>query len=272
QQQQPAEDEDEDEGARADVLTAEVLAGARALVAPVSGLFGEVRGAQRVSEAGRRAREIRRTLVLTVAVPVHVQDAAAAAEPEFVQAASSAGRRPEASVPRPAAQPVVLSEVQGTKRRRPHAAAQAVPAMPRMQTDELPGLAEISLHGAEDSDSDHGSHRAGGSGSGGISGQARKKAKRGGAKNKKNKGAAKQARVDVADVTPHVYAEPGDPEALPALPEVQGRRKPARQQQQQQRRTFDPYAQIETSKELAKRPARSRVHNKQGNKTITFRK
>ncbi|KAJ1846963.1 exosome nuclease subunit, partial [Coemansia sp. RSA 2703] len=64
------QDEEEEEDEREDVLTEEVLAGARALVAPVSGLFGNVQHTEHVSNAARRAQEIRRTLVLTVAMPV----------------------------------------------------------------------------------------------------------------------------------------------------------------------------------------------------------
>ncbi|KAJ2812790.1 exosome nuclease subunit [Coemansia furcata] len=184
------------------------------------------------SEARRRAQQVRASLVLQPAQPTAVLSPT---EAEFTLVTPKR-KRPEPVRP---AEPVVISETYTEYRAPTHKPAPA--PVPDMQ------LPKIALGDIDDSSDDE-----------------EKKVK---PRAKKSKKKNKPKAVDSAEVTPFEYADDPEAEVIgeSAAPVKEKRRK-------QGPKSFDPYSQISTSKELAKKPNRSRVSQKSSNRSMTFKK
>ncbi|KAJ2882861.1 exosome nuclease subunit [Coemansia asiatica] len=242
-----------------DILTPAALASAQRLMSPSSSLFGLLRDwkakGKGASAASLKAQEIRKNLVLTVAAPVAVQTGAAAHAEEqqpFVEVKQRVREQPPV-------QPVVLSETYA--KYRPEAVT-AAPKQIKKRTDDLPRLATINLDdSASESDQDDG-----------------KAKKSHGRKRDRKKTTAAASAVAPEDVKPFEYDDGSDgQEDVLGESVVSGSSNKKKKKQKVNRssdsqQSFNPYGQIETTKELAKRPARSRVQTKQGNRTIAFKK
>ncbi|KAJ2003970.1 exosome nuclease subunit [Coemansia thaxteri] len=249
---------DGEEGAADDVLTPDVKAAAAAICSPVSQLFGTLSSptlsSAKASAAGRRAQEVRAALALTAIVPAAVVPDSK--EPEFTpvekRKRSSSDSPPpvaaEVQAHKPA-QPVVLSETYAPYR------PQSEPRRPAKVDNSLQ-LPKIALGDIDDSSSsdDH---------------QAKKPATRRPKPSKKSSSSSKK-QVPPAQVTPFDYqADPdveviGETAAAPSGSKKRSKKSP-------RSKGFDPYAQMATSKELAKKPSRSRVNQKSGNRSMTFK-
>ncbi|KAJ1818701.1 exosome nuclease subunit, partial [Coemansia sp. RSA 2599] len=259
------EDDVDMDGAAADkpdVLTPAALASAQALMAPRSSLFGLLKdwkeSGKKASVASQKAQEIRKNLVLTVAAPVSVVAGAAADskkdEEEEDEPFVEVKQQKHAEQP---VQPVVISETYA--KYRPEAAPKQ---LKKQKTDDLPRLATISLDDASGSDND------------GSQGDAGKAKGRGRKRDRKRTAAA--GAVAPEDVRPFQYEDGQDGRDVLGESVVGSSKKKQRRnggpRDNQPSRTFNPYGQVETTRELAKRPPRSRVQTKQGNKTMTFKK
>ncbi|KAJ1939729.1 exosome nuclease subunit [Kickxella alabastrina] len=238
----------------ADVLTPELMSAAAVLMSPGAALFGRLDARpQQESEAMRRAREIRSNLVLTVVMPSAVLTGAEDMEVD-APVVPVAAKRPHAAITAaaPANQPVVLSETYAK-----YQPEQAPKHPKRQKTSDLDNLPTISLGDISSSSSEDEATAA-----------AAAKSKKSRSKSKRIQ--AGGSKVATNDITPHEYAA-ADPEedvlGESARPKKKKNRKPKRSAQE----AYDPYAQITTTKELAKRPARSRVNNKEGNRSMTFK-
>ncbi|KAJ1868874.1 exosome nuclease subunit, partial [Coemansia sp. RSA 486] len=234
-----------------DVLTPAMLASAKELMAPRSALFGMLKDWKNkknmeVSEASLKAQEIRKNLVLTVAAPVAVVSNSMVAEEKVEEKQQRVHGLDQDQKP---VQPVVLSETYA--RYQPEAPRQ----IKKQKTDDLPRLSTINLD--DISDSSDNNNNAGG--------------KRGKKRDRKKTTATGGVAPD--DVKPYEYDAAEDDvlgESTTQGASKKHKRKAAAASRGQQ--SFNPYGQIETTRELAKRPPRSRVQTKQGNKTMTFKK
>ncbi|KAJ1818575.1 exosome nuclease subunit, partial [Coemansia sp. RSA 2675] len=208
-----------------DVLTPAILSSAQAIVSPVSALFGPiVKPAASDSDAQQRALQVRATLVLQPAQPTKVL---APSEPEFTLVTSKR-KRPEPTRP---AEPVVISETYAEY----HAPAPQRKPAPPVDSMQLP---KIALGDIDDTSDDEGP-----------------KPKKSVSKKAKKRKTTGKPSVSSTDVTPFEYADNPESEVIgeSAKPVDKKKRKQGRPA-----KSFDPYSQISTTKELAKKPSRSR--------------
>ncbi|KAJ2221157.1 exosome nuclease subunit, partial [Coemansia sp. RSA 485] len=222
-----------------DVLTPAMLASAKELMAPRSALFGILKDWKKkknmeVSEASLKAQEIRKNLVLTVAAPVAVISDSVVVEQkaeekqERVQDLDQDQDQDQKPV-----QPVVLSETYA--RYQPEAPRQ----IKKQKTDDLPRLSTINLDDISDSSDNNDNNNTGG--------------KRGKKRDRKKTTAA-GGGIAPDDVKPYEYDAAEDDvlgESTTQGASKKHKRKAAASRGQQ---SFNPYGQIETTRELAKRP------------------
>ncbi|KAJ2348179.1 hypothetical protein GGH91_001507, partial [Coemansia sp. RSA 2671] len=194
---------------------------AQAIVSPVSALFGPiVKPAASDSDAQQRALQVRATLVLQPAQPTKVL---APSEPEFTLVTSKR-KRPEPTRP---AEPVVISETYAEY----HAPAPQRKPAPPVDSMQLP---KIALGDIDDTSDDEGP-----------------KPKKSVSKKAKKRKTTGKPSVSSTDVTPFEYADNPESEVIgeSAKPVDKKKRKQGRPA-----KSFDPYSQISTTKELAKKP------------------
>ncbi|KAJ2864499.1 exosome nuclease subunit [Coemansia aciculifera] len=224
-----------------DVLTPDVLASAQAIASPTSALFGPTPPTASDSDAKRRALQVRATLVLQPAKPTTVL---APTEPEFTLVTA---KRKRADPIRPA-EPVVISETYAEY----HAPKQHKPAPP-LDAMQLP---KIALGDIDDSSDD----------------ADEPKVKKSISKKSKKKKTSTKQGVSSADVTPFEYAEDPDLEVIGESAAPVSDKKKKNKKPNRPAKSFDPYSQISTTKELSKKPNRSRVSQKSSNRSMTFKK
>ncbi|KAJ2756204.1 exosome nuclease subunit [Coemansia pectinata] len=224
-----------------DVLTPDVLASAQAIASPTSALFGPTPPTASDSDAKRRALQVRATLVLQPAKPTAVL---APTEPEFTLVTA---KRKRADPIRPA-EPVVISETYAEY----HAPKQHKPAPP-LDAMQLP---KIALGDIDDSSDD----------------ADEPKVKKSISKKSKKKKTSTKQGVSSADVTPFEYAEDPDLEVIGESAAPVSDKKKKNKKPNRPAKSFDPYSQISTTKELSKKPNRSRVSQKSSNRSMTFKK
>ncbi|KAI8325161.1 hypothetical protein GQ54DRAFT_295614 [Martensiomyces pterosporus] len=278
-----------------DVLTGDLLASVGDMIVPVSGLFGDsvavpiLPGTKSANErsdgedaspeavrARNKAQEIRTNLVLTVAVPKAVlthgeekMDVDEHAEHEFVIAerrknaeksyVSAESKKSDAA----AANPVVLSETYGRYQPEHKAQAPAADADKKNAGDlELP---KIALGDLVDSSGDEEEGAA-------PAKKRTKKSKSG----RKGKGGS----VRPEEVKPFSYTTAEDNDVIGKSTVTMDDSKKAKRAALKRdkkakgrgRGNFDPYAQMGTSEELARRPNKSRVTARSGNRSMSFKK
>ncbi|KAJ2320788.1 exosome nuclease subunit [Coemansia sp. RSA 2611] len=226
----------------ADVLTDELLRAAQSLAKPHATLFGSAPHPAPVpaaSPAAERARQIRAGLVLTVAAPIRV--ISGAAEPEFtLVTAKRAKPAPAAAAvaPKPA---VILSE----SFQSPPTRAAPPAAAKRKSTTEALDLSAIDL-------SDHESRK---------SPEARKPPK---PRKRTRTQSSKEPAPSAADVEAYDYRHDAVDDAIGETRAPQPSKK-----SKKKKANFDPYAAKDT---FDKRPNRSRVNNKSGNRSLSYKK
>ncbi|KAJ2441872.1 exosome nuclease subunit [Coemansia sp. RSA 2424] len=264
---QPAGDElDLAEHHDDDVLTPALLASAQAIASPVSALFGPITSSSSAvgdSDAKSRARQVRAALVLQPAVPTAV--VLAQSEPEFTPVAAKRKRTDTDTIPPTAtrpSEPVVLSET--------YAAYRAPAIKQRKPVEDTLQLPKIALGDIDDGSSDDGNQltlgkRTASSKEASLSSSSKKK------KRTKKATVESSRKVDVADVTPFEYAADPDAEVIGESNPSSGDKK-KKNKHRPAAKSFDPYSQISTTKELAKKPSRSRVSQKSSNRSMTFKK
>ncbi|KAJ2062702.1 exosome nuclease subunit [Coemansia sp. S146] len=224
-----------------DVLTPDVLASAQAIASPTSALFGPTPPTASDSDAKRRALQVRATLVLQPAKPTAVL---APTEPEFTLVTA---KRKRTDPIRPA-EPVVISETYAEY----HPPKQHKPAPP-LDAMQLP---KIALGDIDDSSDD----------------ADEPKVKKSISKKSKKKKTSTKQGVSSADVTPFEYAEDPDLEVIGESAAPVSDKKKKNKKPNRPAKSFDPYSQISTTKELSKKPNRSRVSQKSSNRSMTFKK
>ncbi|KAJ2889372.1 hypothetical protein GGI21_006595, partial [Coemansia aciculifera] len=233
-----------------DILTPDIMASARDIAAQKSALFGSIAsssGDERESEAMRRAQQVRASLVLQPpAVPTAVV-AATSNEPEFTPVLPSKRKRTEEApaAPAPAPEPVVLSET--------YAAYHAPTIKQKKLADpSAMQLPKIALGDIDDDDSD------GGSGNQlTLANKVRDSSRKEKNKGNKKKKTTTPVEVSSTDVTPFQYSDNQDSEVIGESSSAATDKKKAKKPRHN-KKSFDPYSQITTTKELAKKPSRSR--------------
>ncbi|KAJ1739816.1 exosome nuclease subunit [Coemansia sp. RSA 1086] len=212
-----------------DVLSRELLAGVDSMVACKSRLFGSLAaGPAEDTEAFKKAREIRGSMVLSVAMPAKVVSGGAEV-PEFTKVPAKRTRGPadskKAQAPAEPPKMMVISDAfQPPQTSKP-------PAKKRKTTEDL-DLSKIALSDDETPD-----------------------------KPQKKKRTRKRNR----DSTPKEKVERFNYEA--AGEDAIGE---ATKKSEAKGKKFDPYAKAESK--FDKRPSRSRVNNKAGNRTMSYKK
>ncbi|KAJ2851801.1 exosome nuclease subunit [Coemansia brasiliensis] len=217
-----------------DVLSEQLLRAADAMVAAESRLFGGLpTRPPRPTAASQKAQAIRSSLALSVAVPARVVAGASQEEPELARVRAKRPREPA----EPPKDMMVISEAFQPPRQQ---AAARPPPPKKSKTAEALDLSKIAL--SDDAMSDEN-----------VPQKKKRSRKRGRMPAPKEK-AEKVERFDYR-------AEDAD-----AIGESAGGVKQARK-----KKTFDPYAKVDDSK-FAKKPNRSRVNNKSGNRTLSYKK
>ncbi|KAJ1935262.1 hypothetical protein FBU59_005445 [Linderina macrospora] len=251
-----------------DVLNEVLLGGIDDMVAPSSALFGSsvVPGVTKVEESltpeAAKAKEIRATLVLAVAVPDHVlvgDDGEDMDVDENAVAAEEAAK----PVPQPTG-PVVISETYA--KYKPEAQQQRQPTSKAPQADKNAlDLPTISLGDIDDSEDAEDTEK--------DSAPAAKRARKSHSR-KQNK------QVDMASVQPFDYdtAETADVIGASTVTVEAGTKKAKRNAKSRDRKAakgkggFDPYSELAMSRDLAKRPNKTRINNSSGNRSMSFKK
>ncbi|KAJ1959117.1 exosome nuclease subunit [Dipsacomyces acuminosporus] len=281
-----------------DVLTKDLLESVADMIVPVSGLFGDSVSVSMVSgasdtaatddaeasspearKAKNKALEIRSNLVLTVAVPKSVitreEDSMDVDEHSFVVAEKRKAAEKayiEADSKKGPAQPMIISETYA--KYQPERKSKSADDDEKVKQKDAIDLdmPKISLGDIVDASDDEANE---------DSTPAKKRAKKSKGKNKsKSRGGVKSE-----DVTPFDYSKAtpdstqgGDVigKSTVTLDDSKKAKRAARNRDKKAktkaRDTFDPYAQVTTTADLAKKPNRPRVNAKSGNRSMSFKK